>query len=226
MKSTNPLAALFGRSPFKPMQEHMGLVATAAAQVLPLVEALISGEHAALTQARARIDDAGRSADALRREIRSNLPRGLFMPVDRRDLLELLDLQDTIADTAQAVAGLLEARLLPVPAGMQADLRALVDHSAQSCALAADIINELDELVETGFQGTEAARVKQMIAALGQREDTTAALTLALTQSLFRHEDEQGAVAVLLWYRLIGWLRDLAAQAGRVGERVLLLIAR
>jgi uncharacterized protein Yka (UPF0111/DUF47 family) len=39
--------------------------------------------------------------------------------VDRRDLLEVLDLQDNIADTAQDIAGLLVARKMDVVEGMR-----------------------------------------------------------------------------------------------------------
>ena len=37
------------------------------------------------------------------------------MPVDRRDLLEILDLQDSIADTAQDIAGMMVARPMTLP---------------------------------------------------------------------------------------------------------------
>ena len=40
------------------------------------------------------------------------------MPVDRRDLLEILELQDTVANTAQDIAGLLMERDMTVPKEM------------------------------------------------------------------------------------------------------------
>ncbi len=226
MKTTNPIAALFGRSPFKPMQEHMGIVAECVAAVPPLFDALIAGDQVAVVQAKERIFDRERAADAVKQEIRGHLPRGLFMPVDRRDLLEVLDMQDAIADRAQDIAGLLVTRTMTVPQIMQADLRTLVQRCVETCNQAVTIVNELDELVETGFGGPEAKRVEQMVEALSRIEEETDALGMALVAALFAHEDEMSPVSVMFWYRLIHWIGNLADYAERVGTRLLLLIAR
>ena len=65
-------------------------------------------------------------ADGIKNELRAHLPKSLFMPVDRRDLLEVLDLQDEIADTAQDIAGLLVERKMEVAEGMEQPLLNLV----------------------------------------------------------------------------------------------------
>jgi len=226
MKSTNPIAALFGRSPFKPMQEHMAVVAECIAEVPPLFEALIAGDQAGVARAKERIFEREKAADAIKQDIRVHLPRGLFMPVDRRDLLEVLDMQDAIADTAQDIAGLLVTRTMTVPDDMQADLRTLVQHCVETCNQSVTIINELDELVETGFRGPEAERVEQMVESLGRIEDETDALGMSLATALFAHEESMSPVSVMFWYRLIHWIGDLADYAERVGNRLLLLIAR
>ncbi len=48
MKSTNPMAALFGKSPFKPIQEHMRIVTECVAEVPALFQALMDGDQAKL----------------------------------------------------------------------------------------------------------------------------------------------------------------------------------
>ena len=226
MKTTNPIAALFGRSPFKPMQDHMAIVAECVAQVPTLFDALIAGDEAARETAKDRIFEREHAADRLKNEVRLHLPKGLFMPVDRRDLLAVLDAQDAIADTAQDIAGLLATRPMPVPDDMQADLRRLVERCVETCNQAVTIINELDELVETGFRGPEARRVEEMIADLDRIEGETDQLGMSLMSALFAHENDMSPVSVMLWYRLIHWIGNLADYAQKVGDRLLLLIAR
>ena len=148
------------------------------------------------------------------------------MPVDRRDLLAVLDAQDAIADTAQDIAGLLATRPMPVPDDMQADLRRLVGRCVETCNQAVTIINELDELVETGFRGPEARRVEEMVADLDRIESETDQLGMSLMSALFAHENDLSPVSVMLWYRLIHWIGNLADYAQKVGDRLLLLIAR
>jgi predicted phosphate transport protein (TIGR00153 family) len=226
MRSANPISALFARSPFKPMQEHMGIVTDCVGQVPALFDALISGDAAALKTAQEAIFAKESEADKIKNDVRIHLPKSLFMPVDRRDLLEVLEVQDSIADTAQDIAGLLMQREMTVPDDMQADLRALVQRCVDACGQANAIIGELDELVETGFRGPEATRVEAMVVSLNQIESETDDLGIALTRALFAHEDKMSPVSVMFWYRLIHWIGNLADYSEKVGDRLLLLIAR
>lgn len=226
MKSANPIASLFARSPFKPMQEHMAVVTECVGQVPALFDAVIAGDRAAQEKAKDAIFASESQADKIKNEVRLHLPKSLFMPVDRRDLLEVLEVQDAIADTAQDIAGLLMQRDMTVPEDMQADLRLLVRRCVDACEQSKLIIDELDELIETGFRGPEAERVEKMVAELNKIESETDDLGIALARSLFKHEETMSAVSVMFWYRLIHWTGNLADYAEKVGDRLLLLIAR
>jgi hypothetical protein len=226
MKPSNPIGALFARSPFKPMQQHMGVVHECVALVPTLFDALIAGDQQALADTQQAIFAKEHEADQIKNEVRLHLPRSLFLPVDRRDLLEVLEVQDAIADTAQDIAGLLLQREMTVPAAMQADLTALVRRCVDAVAQSQAIIGELDELVETGFRGPEAARVEEMVRELNDIETETDDLAISLTRNLFKDEDSMSPISVMFWYRLIQWIGDLADDAEKVGDRLLLLIAR
>ena len=82
MKSTNPIASLFGSSPFKPLQEHMRIVNECVAEVPGLFEALIAGDEAAVTQSKDKIFQKENDADEMKNQLRAHLPKSLFMPVD------------------------------------------------------------------------------------------------------------------------------------------------
>ena len=226
MRAVNPIASLLKRSPFKPMQEHMRTVIGCVSEVPGLFEALISGNQEELTAHQERIFAKEHEADNLKNDLRAHLPRSLFMPVDRRDLLEMLELQDAIANIAQDIAGLTMERNMSVPENMAEPLMALVQRCVETCNDSAAIINELDELVETGFRGREVKKVELMVARLNQSEHETDELGSALTRILFSQEDEMRPVSVMFWYQLIKWIGNLADNAEQVGDRLRLLIAR
>ena len=226
MKSTNPIAALFGRSPFKPMQEHMGIVNDCVGQVPGLFEALIAGDKAGIEKAKDLIFEKEQAADQLKNQVHIHLPKSMFMPVDRRDLLDVLEMQDAIADTAQDIAGLLVQRDMEVPDSMKDELIALVQRCADACAQSTAIVRELDELIETGFRGPEAARVEAMVTELKRIEAETDTLGISLARNLFEHEDSISPVSVMFWYQLIHWIGNLADESEKVGDRLILLIAR
>ena len=110
MRTTNPIASLLGSSPFKPMQAHMVIIQECVSEVPALFDALIADDQEKITRQKELIFEKEHEADLLKNDLRVHLPKSLFMPVDRRDLLELLELQDTIANTAQDIAGLLVER--------------------------------------------------------------------------------------------------------------------
>ena len=226
MRTTNPIASLFGQSPFKPIIEHMRIVTACVAEVPGLFQALVASDQAGVEKAKNLIFEKEHEADELKNQLRIHLPKSLFMPVDRRDLLEVLAMQDSIADTAQDIAGLLIERNMEVPEEMKDTLMKLVNRCVDACNYSAKIVEELDELVEMGFRGKEASRVEEMVEELNKIEDETDELGMSLAKSLFAHEDKLGAVSVIFWYQLIQWIGDLADYAEKTGDRVRLLIAR
>jgi predicted phosphate transport protein (TIGR00153 family) len=146
------------------------------------------------------------------------------MAVERRDMLEILDSQDSIADVAQDIAGLAEQRGMVVPEALREPLLELVRRVLAACEQAERIINELDELVETGFGGREVGRVEEMIIELNRIESETDTLAERVTRQIFAMESELG-VGTVFWYEMVGWIADLADYAERVGNRLRLLIA-
>ena len=216
---------LFAKSPFKPLQEHMNVVLRCVKEGVPLLEALCAGDDAAVRAAWERIDALEGEADRLKNDLRAHLPKRLMLPVDRRDLLEILDLQDSIADKLQDVAGLLLDRKMPVPASMAPKLMELARSAERTCEQSAVAIASLDELVEIGFRGREADRVAERIERIGELEGETDRLETELLRELFRLEDEMSAVSVMLWYQIIGWIGNIADNAEKVGNRLRLLIA-
>jgi len=226
MRPSNPIGSLFGKSPFKPIQEHMGIVTQCVAEVPGLFQALADGDKEGMEKAKDAIFAKEQEADDLKNQLRNQLPTSLFMPVDRRDLLDVLAMQDSIADTAQDIAGLLMERNMEVLDEMKEPLIKLVDRCVDTCNYSAKVIQELDELVETGFKGKEADRVEELVEDLNKIEDETDELGMALTKSLFANEEKLGAVSVVFWYQLIQWIGDLADYAEKVGDRLRLLIAR
>ena len=165
-------------------------------------------------------------ADRLKKKLRLHLPKGLFMPVARRDLLEVLTMQDRIANRAKDIAGLMVGRRMRMPEPIRDDYRALVVRCRDACRQANLIVNELDELVETGFRGHEVGRVEAMLDELDAVEKDTDRLQVKVRDSLFGMESELNPIDVMFMYRVIDWTGDLADRAQRVGSRLQLMLAR
>ena len=90
----NNILGLFAHSPLKPLQKHSDKVTETCSLLVPFFEATFAEQWEQAEQLRLQISEAEREADLLKREIRLKLPRGLFLPIDRTDLLELVTQQD------------------------------------------------------------------------------------------------------------------------------------
>ena len=225
MPISNTILNLFGPSPFKPLQEHMRVVVQCASNVPDLFEALCDDDAEKMKKIRDEIFALENTADEIKNELRSHLPRSIFMPVDRRDLLEILDLQDTIADTAQDIAGMLMIRRPKALDAIREPLMDLTNRCLDACNQMAAIMEHLDELVETGFRGPESDVVVVMIGELNRIETDTDQKGMEVLRQLFAHEDEIDPVSLMVWRRLIHWVGDLANYSEKVGNRLRLLVA-
>jgi uncharacterized protein len=226
MSGGTTFSKLFGHSPFTALQKHMQAVVACAHEVKPLIDALAAGDPQRVMEHKDRIFEREAEADRIKHELRAHLPKSLFMPVDRRDLLDLLHLQDSIANTAQDIAGLLIERRMTIPEFLREPLVDLTVRCIDTVDHAATVINELDELLAIGFRGREVDRVDEMLRELNRIEDETDELGIGLSRALFDHESELDPVSVMMWYRIIEWVGDLADYAEKVGDHLRLLIAK
>lgn len=222
----NPIAGLFGKSPIRPLQEHMYCVYKGIKHLTTLVEGMNANDDAKIAAAHQAIVDSEHVADDMKKELRYNLPRGFFMPVDRRDLLDVLWMQDQIINQVKDIAGLVIGRKMRLPATMQALFQEYAERCIAAVKQALKVINELDELVETGFRGLEVENVEDMLKELGRIEHETDEYQIKLRNILFELEDSLRATDVMFIYRLIEWTGNVADDAQRVGSRLQLMLAR
>lgn len=222
----NPLMELFGRSPIRPIQEHMQ-VSTSAAEAL--VEFFTASKEDSWDKAEASYNNISKiesQADELKTQLRLHLPKSLFLPVPRTDLLELLTMQDRIANIAKDISGLMLGRKMHFPDALQEQLLEFVNTSIATALQALKAIQELDELLESGFSGRELDVVERLVEELNALENKADKHEIDIRAGLFAIESELPPVDVMFLYRVIEWIGDLADCAQKVGSRLLLLLAR
>ncbi len=222
---SSPLFNLFGRSPIKPIQGHMCVVLECAEQLTPFIQAVYQQDWETAKDCHAKLKDLEHKADSLKKEIRQKLPNGLFLPVPRSDLLNMLRTQDKIANKAKDIAGIILGRNMVFPDLLVETYNKLLATSLDAVKQAHVAIDELDELLETGFRGKEVQIVEDMIHNLDDIEHETDEIQIKLRQDLYKIEKTLAPVDVMFLYQVIQWTGALADQAQRVGSQLQLLIA-
>jgi len=220
------MSGIFGRSPVSPLQEHMAKVYACASELVPLFNAVINEDWTAVQERQQLISNLEKEADVLKKKLRLNLPKGLFMPVSRHDLLDVLLTQDKVANMSKDIAGTILGRKMTLPEVIQEDYIRFVQRCVDACKQAKKAINELDELVETGFSGQEVKLVSDMISRLDEIESDTDNLQSEIRHKIFDIEKDLPPVDVMFLYRIIEKTGDVADLSQRVGSRLHLMLAR
>jgi len=221
----NAMSRLFGKSPFVPLQLHLDKVADCVEATVVLLEEISAGT----------IDDVGKSArvisklehkaDLVKNEIRNNLPRGLFMAIDRSQLLEILSLQDSIADRAEDTAVLMSIRPVNMLDDFKTPFKAYVDENVDTFHKARDVVRELDSLIESGFGGAEATRVDEMIDGVAESEHACDILQRNLMRSVLDHENDLSVGDFFVWQRLLVEIAGISNQSEKLANRVRMLLS-
>ncbi len=226
MPPFNPIANLFGTSPVRPLQKHMAKVVECVSQLEPLFDAVLADDPAAVDEIQQRIVALEHDADDLKHDLRLHLPRSLFLPMERRDLLEVLTMQDNIANRAKDIAGLIRGRRMSLPADIGPRFKDFVKRCIDACLQAQKAVNELDELVETGFRGAEVELVQNLINELDRIETDTDTIQVEVRTKVFAIERDLPPIDAMFLYRIIDWTGDVGDRAQRVGSRLQLMLAR
>ena len=85
-------------------------------------------------------------------------------------------------------------------------------------------MRELDALIESGFSGTEAAKVDSMIDTVAQTEHECDKMQRRLMRSVLDHENELSVGDFFVWQRLIHEIAGISNQSEKLANRVRMLI--
>jgi len=214
------LARLFGKSPFGVLQTHMAKVAKCVEQVPLLFEALAQKDYPKVQKIADHISKLEHEADCTKDAIRNNLPSGLFLPIARSSLLDILSAQDTIADRAEDTAILLTLRELEILPAFADEFHECLKKNLDTFHQANQIIQELTELLESSFGGIEAEKVRDMVESVAFKEHEADLLQRKLLKKMFTACDNMPHPAFFLWMKIIQELAALSDQSEKLANRV------
>ncbi|MCS5591279.1 MAG: TIGR00153 family protein [Gammaproteobacteria bacterium] len=220
------ISGLFGRSPINPLQQHMKQVHLCLKEFTAFAKAASKDDWDKAELSRSLIVKKENKADELKKKLRMNLPSTFMMPFSRRDLLDLLLIQDSIANITKDLAGLMATRKMIFPVEIAQDFLDLVTVSVKTSAAALEAINELDELLETAFSSRERKIVDTIVTKINALEHESDIAQHLIRTKLFTLEATLPPVDVMFYYRAIEWLGETADAAQKVGSRLEVMLAK
>lgn len=218
------IASLFSGSPFAPLQNHMENVVECVSKLEEMFTAYTQRDYDRINSLAKEISELEHKADLTKNEIRNNLPKSIFLAINRADLLDILSLQDTIADKAEDVALLMSLKKLEPIDELQDVLRAFFDKNIETVHQAHKVLLQFNELLETSFGGKEAELVVQLVDQVAFLEHETDMLQIDLLKKLFAHDKEISISSFYLWTSIFKTMASLSNTAEKLANRVRMLL--
>jgi len=214
------LAKLFAKSPFAPLQKHMQDVNECVKKVKEIFEALEENDSKSVSRISGEISKLEAIADTTKNELRNHLPGGLFMPVSKAALLEILSLQDDIADDCEDIGILLTLKNLTLKDIFKDDFKSFLNKNFETYELIKEIIDEFDNLLETSFTGREAEKVRSMVSNVALKEHETDLTQRKLLKNIFSNEDQFTHAEFQLWLLILREIRTLSNTSEKLAHRI------
>ena len=215
------IGKLFGRSPFGQIQTHMEQVSKCVHRMGDAVKAMTEGRFDELDKFADEVSKLEHQADEIKSDIRSHLIRRFFMPIDRAEVLEIVSQQDSLADTAEDVCKVMTLKQLPMANGILEDFQEFVQLNLQAFDVVASIISELDELIESGFGGTEGERIRALAHEVAFAEHQADVVQIRLLKKLYENDTDMSVGQFHLWMRLTRILSRVANISENLANRIL-----
>ena len=214
------ILSLFGRSPFAPLQSHMENVAKCVHSLPELIEALENHDYPLIEKICEKISNFEHDADLIKNDIRNHLPKSLFLPIDRGNLLDILSIQDKIADTTEDVAVLMTLKPLELLPIFKEEFKLFLQKNIETFDEANSIVKELHELVEFSFGGVEAAKVRSMVNEVAYREHEVDLIQRKLLKALFKAEEQLNYMTFNQWQKLFEAIGSISNLSENLAYRI------
>ena len=217
--SNESIFGMFAKSPFSALQEHMDLGKKAAIALQNFLGSASASDWGKASQYRQEIIDFEHAADDIKNQIRTHLPKSLFMSVSREDLLDLVYTMDGIPNTAKDISGIMIGRQMEIPNQIAEQFSSFTKAAIKAEKQASAAIEKVDEVQKGGFSSNDADLLQDLVAELEQLEHENDDLEAALRNDFFKIEKDFPAVDVMFLYDIfnrIGSLADIAQTAGHI----------
>lgn len=211
---------LFGRSPFASLQAHMEKVSSCVHLLPELFDALETGDFTAVEGISAKIAEIEHQADLTKNDIRNHLPKSLVLPIDRGHLLEILHLQDKIADKAEDIAVLVTLKPLDILPSFKKEFKECLKKNIETFDGARLIIKEMHDLLESSFGGLEAEKVRSMIEEVSFKEHEVDMIQRQLLKKIYQAEKEMTYTTFYLWQKICEALASISNLSENLAFRI------
>ncbi len=218
-----PILALFRKSPFEDLKIHANKVRECTWMFKKAIECYIDKaceEYESLAKEVSRLEH---EADAIKRDIRGHLPKGIMMPVDKFELFAYLKEQDKVLDAVQDTLDWLTFRLTDTPKEIEEDLLALVDKSIEAIELLGPMLDAATAYFRY-YNKKDREKVKELIREIRQKEHDADQIEKKAKKAMFNLNIEH--ISVCHFNHVLDKIGEITNHVENAGDMMRAMIAK
>ncbi len=215
---------LFSRAPFELLELHMEKVIACLVKLDELLRIFEDTDLIKLETLSQIVSEIEHEADMIKNDIRSTLPQSFLFSIDRSNFLEILSVQDDLADVAEEIANLLTIKQMVIPPDIKADLTAYKDKNMEAVWDVKEIVFSFEELLEASFGGPVAQKIQIKIEQIAYKEHESDLLKRKLLKSLFNISESLSTPDFYLCMHLIEAIGKISHSSEKLALRIGMLL--
>ncbi len=219
-----PFFSMFMASPFDGLQNHAKKVKECAWVFQQAIECHISSKRKTFEEFRREVAKLESEADAIKRNIRGDLPKRAMLPLDKFELLMYLTEQDHVIDAMEDTLDWISYRdEQGIPEGLEKDFLQLVD-------VVIDPVEDLSKMVFKArkyfkrFSEKRRVKVKDIVRKLSQQEHEADKIEDIIKGKVLNMKTDP--VTVFHLFRLAIIIGSIADHAENAGDMMRAMVAR
>jgi predicted phosphate transport protein (TIGR00153 family) len=216
---------LISKNPFAALKRHMEKTLTCVEKTQEIFRALFANDASRVKLLAKEISQIEHECDLIKLELRAQVSKSIFLPIERRDLLQVLSNMESIADSAEDVGVLLTMRWMVLPEVLRSNFELFLSRTIAVVSESATVIFALDRLLEAGFSGPDAEEVMNRIDHIERLEHEADKAQDQFGKRLFEHEEEFSAAALIMWIKIAEKVGQISNSSERMMNNIRLMLS-
>jgi hypothetical protein len=220
------IGKFFGSSPFKYIAEHTKKVHECVKLLEPLTEALLEEDYKKIEELHDRMSRTEHEADQIKTLIRDEISKVYLLSVEKSELKQFIQMQDSVADSAEDYCVVLLLRKTKVPRELREDFTAFMRQVIKVSDHLLSVAEELSAVAKAAFTGEEADRVLKAIDQIGYEEWQADKLQRKFARHAYSIEDKLDCITLIFIDKYCRTLSAVANNAERAAKFLHNVIAK
>ncbi|MBN1754583.1 TIGR00153 family protein [bacterium] len=220
----SPILLAFRKSPLENLVAHSAKTTECLKALEKSVKAYCEEDYENASKYAEMVSKIEHEGDLIKGNIRSHLPKGIWMPFDKRDFLTLLKEQDSVMDYSEDVVQWLCMRKTRIPDEIKELFLKHLMKVLETVEALEKVVSHSNELIVNSLSKKRRASTKKALKEVHKLEGEADEINKELTQMIFNLD--KGPLEIFILLKAVDLMDQIANHAENAGDMIRAMMAK